>query len=233
MRRPLVNPMSDRADKRIMGEMDASSVCSEEGSSSGFPMSSDQMAGIIHRAFLTAYLLVGNFNQAEEATIQGINLWDAASGKEALFDKVLTVAVEMLMASSTADSGEAIAGLDFCLQPEFANVLNLPQSPRSCYVLRVLAGIPAESCGRLLALQPAVVNKLAVIAITALSSSQKLSETGKERTITMDRIDHKEVEALAYRLWQARGYPLGSPDEDWFGAEQELGRASHSAEIPY
>jgi hypothetical protein len=27
---------------------------------------------------------------------------------------------------------------------------------------------------------------------------------------------------LAYTLWQARGCPEGSPDIDWFLAEQEL-----------
>jgi hypothetical protein len=28
------------------------------------------------------------------------------------------------------------------------------------------------------------------------------------------------VQILAYSLWQQRGMPLGSPDEDWFQAEQ-------------
>ena len=31
-----------------------------------------------------------------------------------------------------------------------------------------------------------------------------------------------EVAALAYQLWQDRGSPVGSPDEDWFRAEREL-----------
>jgi len=32
----------------------------------------------------------------------------------------------------------------------------------------------------------------------------------------------EEVAGRAYRLWQERGSPLGSPDEDWFRAEQEI-----------
>ena len=28
------------------------------------------------------------------------------------------------------------------------------------------------------------------------------------------------VQHLAYRLWQHRGMPMGSPDEDWFLAER-------------
>lgn len=31
-----------------------------------------------------------------------------------------------------------------------------------------------------------------------------------------------EVERLAYWLWQQRGMPPGSPDEDWFTAEELL-----------
>lgn len=30
---------------------------------------------------------------------------------------------------------------------------------------------------------------------------------------------NSEVERLAYWLWQQRGMPIGSPDEDWFLAE--------------
>ncbi|HTS65350.1 MAG TPA: DUF2934 domain-containing protein [Candidatus Acidoferrales bacterium] len=34
--------------------------------------------------------------------------------------------------------------------------------------------------------------------------------------------DSDSVAALAYRLWQERGCPEGSPEEDWFRAEREL-----------
>jgi hypothetical protein len=30
------------------------------------------------------------------------------------------------------------------------------------------------------------------------------------------------VEKLAYKLWEQRGRPLGSPDADWFAAEQAV-----------
>jgi len=30
------------------------------------------------------------------------------------------------------------------------------------------------------------------------------------------------VERLAYKLWSQRGRPLGSPDVDWFAAEQAV-----------
>ena len=33
---------------------------------------------------------------------------------------------------------------------------------------------------------------------------------------------HEFVEELAYKLWTQRGSPLGSPDVDWFAAEQAV-----------
>jgi hypothetical protein len=34
--------------------------------------------------------------------------------------------------------------------------------------------------------------------------------------------NREQIAALAYALWQARGCPDGTPDEDWFQAEQEI-----------
>src|ERR1700690_2079314 len=40
---------------------------------------------------------------------------------------------------------------------------------------------------------------------------------------------HAEIAALAYELWQARGCPDGSPEEDWFRAAEEL--RSHTRNV--
>jgi hypothetical protein len=34
--------------------------------------------------------------------------------------------------------------------------------------------------------------------------------------------DHEQIALLAYTLWQQRGAPEGSPEQDWFRAEREL-----------
>jgi hypothetical protein len=34
--------------------------------------------------------------------------------------------------------------------------------------------------------------------------------------------DPEEIARRAYQLWEERGHPHGSPDEDWHRAEQEL-----------
>ena len=33
---------------------------------------------------------------------------------------------------------------------------------------------------------------------------------------------HQEIALRAYEYWQERGCPLGTPETDWFRAEQEL-----------
>ena len=36
------------------------------------------------------------------------------------------------------------------------------------------------------------------------------------------RPSYEQIASLAYSLWQQRGCPDGSSEEDWFRAEQEL-----------
>jgi hypothetical protein len=50
--------------------------------------------------------------------------------------------------------------------------------------------------------------------------SEDLSDTGEK--MNNEAADQFHVQRLAYQLWQKRGSPLGSPDEDWFHAEKEL-----------
>lgn len=42
-------------------------------------------------------------------------------------------------------------------------------------------------------------------------------------------IPHDEVASLAYKYWEERGRPNGTPDEDWFRAEQALKEAGENA----
>jgi hypothetical protein len=35
-------------------------------------------------------------------------------------------------------------------------------------------------------------------------------------------VSDQQIRSLAYRLWQQRGCPEGSPEVDWFRAEKEL-----------
>jgi hypothetical protein len=35
-------------------------------------------------------------------------------------------------------------------------------------------------------------------------------------------IPHEEIALRACRLWEERGCPIGSPEEDWFRADEEI-----------
>lgn len=48
-------------------------------------------------------------------------------------------------------------------------------------------------------------------------------------TDSSESLVHEEIAALAYSLWQGRGCPGGTPDEDWFKAEEAL-KANAEAE---
>ena len=45
-------------------------------------------------------------------------------------------------------------------------------------------------------------------------------------------MNNPQIEQLAYWLWQQRGMPFGSPDEDWFEAEAILNRQEDRFEPP-
>jgi hypothetical protein len=49
----------------------------------------------------------------------------------------------------------------------------------------------------------------------------------------LSNVDREQIEKLAYRLWEERGAPLGSPDDDWFRAEQEFEQRSDSSQLPF
>lgn len=50
-------------------------------------------------------------------------------------------------------------------------------------------------------------------------------ESAASRSIS----EHQQIALQAYFYWQARGCPLGSPDEDWFAAEAALRKPAAAA----
>jgi hypothetical protein len=66
----------------------------------------------------------------------------------------------------------------------------------------------------------------AIMASRALKIDPKKGGTSQptdstERSV-LQAVSEDAIAAVAYQLWQERGYPIGSAQKDWFQAEQEL-----------
>lgn len=66
------------------------------------------------------------------------------------------------------------------------------------------------------------------IDLTETDTNQPADPTERNASPEVPREDL--IAALAYRLWQDRGCPIGSGQEDWFQAEQQL--KSRTGSIP-
>ena len=57
---------------------------------------------------------------------------------------------------------------------------------------------------------------------TATALLNKPASESKRKVSATAAPEPDQVAELAYTLWESRGCPIGSPEEDWFKAEQEL-----------
>jgi hypothetical protein len=57
--------------------------------------------------------------------------------------------------------------------------------------------------------------------LNAQKEHQKTS-TGHGANVIAHEVKERDIAALAYKLWQGRCCPEGSPEEDWFRAVEEL-----------
>ncbi len=44
--------------------------------------------------------------------------------------------------------------------------------------------------------------------------------------------EHDEIACLAYESWQQRGCPIGTPEEDWFRAEEQIKQTLNETPTP-
>lgn len=62
-----------------------------------------------------------------------------------------------------------------------------------------------------------------------MGSSEQLTEELNDSVATFP--SHEQIARLAYILWQTRGATHGSPEQDWFEAERQLGVANEKAQV--
>jgi hypothetical protein len=66
----------------------------------------------------------------------------------------------------------------------------------------------------------------AAAPVPSPSVQEELPENS-EKSQPSETVSQEGIARLAYALWQARGCPDGSPEQDWFAAEQQI-RASQT-----
>lgn len=64
---------------------------------------------------------------------------------------------------------------------------------------------------------------------TATALLNKTTAESKRKNTVTAASEPDHIAKLAYALWESRGCPIGSPEEDWFRAEQDLASAAGSA----
>jgi hypothetical protein len=75
-----------------------------------------------------------------------------------------------------------------------------------------------------------VSKKIAKQSPATLPGGNEPSQSEVGASTSVENITrHEEIARLAYSLWQARGCPVGSPETDWFRAEQEMEPARSAA----
>ena len=176
------------------------------------------MQNMVSQAIVTAYLLTGAPVPSQAAVTGAIELWEPNGGVESLLELVARLALEYR--GNTSD--------EWPLPPELQRLVWLPYVVRAVFVLRLLLGFPRRLCARLLDLKGAEVDEYTRDALITLAAQNY--ERREFENVMNDEADHNQIERLAYELWQQRGSPLGSPEEDWFHAESQF-RGERSATL--
>jgi DNA-directed RNA polymerase specialized sigma24 family protein len=127
--------------------------------------------GVVHligRALLTAHLLTGSLQQAEKATREAIDSWNSGEDpEEAVFQNVLNAAARAPAGPNPNNSDTS----DSSLPNELIAVFRLAPQLRRCFVLRIVVGLPAKVCARLLHLQSEQVDEYTSAALQCLSDT--------------------------------------------------------------
>jgi DNA-directed RNA polymerase specialized sigma24 family protein len=125
-----------------------------------------EVVRLLDRAFLTAHLLTGSFQQAEEAALDAIDSWrPEEEPEEVLHQNVLDAAARAPVEPNPGNPGPSGS----CLPDELNAILRLAPQLRRCFVLRILAGLPAKACARLLGLHSDLVDRYTCDALQCLA----------------------------------------------------------------
>jgi DNA-directed RNA polymerase specialized sigma24 family protein len=133
----------------------------------------------IDRAFLTALLLTGSAERAEDAVIEALDLWD----EEEEHDELMYAAARAAVASRSESkklAGEELESAMLLVPAELRGVLRLSSELRQCFVLRILLGLSTRACARALELHVRQVDRCTAAALEKVSSlHQSIGRTAR------------------------------------------------------
>jgi len=185
--------------------------------------------GIVNRTFIVAHLLTGRIDLAESATLEAIDAWDPdIESDEKLFRNGVAAALRKRERWDTSGLSKDNVTHSY-LPAELRTVLELRPALRQSYVLRFLAGFSQKDCAELLGCSPKHVDRAALAAVRLLPSFHRLNSKGE--SMEHQEVDQTRIGLVAYDFWLQRGCPIGSPEEDWFRAEEQLRREASAAVV--
>lgn len=130
----------------------------------------------LSRAFVTAYLLTANADQAERITLEGINSWNPnTETPAALFQSVMHATV---LPSHKPLGSDSSSPTRMSLPVELQAVLRLAPRLRHCFILRILLGLPPQICAAWLNLSSRRVDQYTRAAVKALGARDPRSAVG-------------------------------------------------------
>jgi hypothetical protein len=133
---------------------------------SATPKAGQSISRLLERAFLTAHLFTGSLQKAEEVTLGAIDAWKPdEEPEEKLFQNVLEAAARTQVEANPSDPEPSSS----YLPNELKAVLQLAPQLRHCFVLRILAGLSAKVCARLLCLHADMVECYTLDALQCLA----------------------------------------------------------------
>lgn len=158
-----------------------------------------ELAGLLSRetvenAFLIGLLLTGSMKQAEDAVVESIDCFDTSPiCDKRIVRRVIHSSLGARLAHSAADMVDE--GSAAILPVELRRVLYLPREQRECFVLRMLIGLPGESCAWLLRVDPAEIRSRLQKAVTKLAGVRAGDDDAARREVS--QVAAKPVLAMA------------------------------------
>ena len=134
------------------------------------PTAAQGLEQTLSRSLISAHLITGTPESAEEAVLRGIDQWNPDDEPE---EKLILRIMEAAFLRAVPAPSESTAN-DSYFKDELKAVLRLEPRLRVCFVLRDLVGLPSQVCAQLLGLLPDEIDEYNVSAMRELALQTEL-----------------------------------------------------------